>query len=91
MTVFWPKRRKACCFKFEVGSKGERKREREEHMKHLLRDELSGRVVHSLRDGGGKGFAHFSSQIGVFGSVYLKVWILSFLLKDCHHCEASLL
>lgn len=81
------KRRKACCFKFEVGSEGER----EEHIKHLRRDELSGRDVHSLRDGGGKGFAHFSSQIGVFGSIYLKVLMSSSSLKNCHHCEASLL
>lgn len=34
-------------------------------MKRLLRDELSGRDVHSLRDGGGNGFACFSSQIRV--------------------------
>lgn len=34
-------------------------------MKRSLRDELSGRDVRSLRDGGGNGSARFPSQIGV--------------------------
>lgn len=57
----WLKRGRLVALNLKFGA---RKREREEHMKRLLRDELSGRDVRSLRDGGGNGSARFPAPIG---------------------------